>query len=350
MRKIMANLQKYFKNFHDTIKLEYDDNKELRDKRDELIEFLKENMPEESCSFETFNQGSYSMFTGVKPIDDGDYDIDVALLFNLSKDDYTNPITVKKWVYDSLCSGYGDVEMKKPCVTVKFESEDENERKYHVDFAVFATKNQDGNTYIARGMLYSMAENRCWEHSDPQKLVNNIKSFPSDSQDREQFRRIIRYMKRWKDNKFKGQVNRPSGIGLTVAGLTHFQAKYTHDFFTNTRTYNDLDALETFVQNMFNSFVQVLNDDQEFEDRLRVYLPTPPYNDIYSKMNGNQMTALKGKLECLLDKLQKAKAEADPVVACKLMTEEFGDDFQIPEASATAQKKGPSIIIDNSSA
>jgi hypothetical protein len=344
----MANLQKYFKDFHDKIKLEYDDNKELRDKRDELIDFLKENMPEEACSFETFNQGSYSMFTGVKPIDNGDYDIDVALLFYLSKDDYSNPITVKNWVYDSLSAGYDDVEMKKPCVTVKFESD---ERKYHVDFAVFAVNNPDGNTYLARGKQFSTSENRCWEHSDPEKLVTDIKAFPSDSQDREQFRRVVRYMKRWKDNKFKGQVNRPSGIGLTVAGLSHFQANYTQDFFANNgRTYKDLEAVETFVQNMLNSFVQVLNDDLEWEDRLRVYLPTPPYNDIYGKMTGNQMADFKGKLECLLDKLQKANAETDPVAACKLIAEEFGDDYPIPEASATAQKRGPSIIIDNSSA
>ncbi|GAE36828.1 cyclic GMP-AMP synthase DncV-like nucleotidyltransferase [Halalkalibacter akibai] len=343
----MANLQKYFKGFHDAIKLEYDDNKELRDKRDELINFLRENMPKDACPFETFNQGSYSMFTGIKPIDDGDYDIDVALLFNLSKDDYPNPIIVKKWVHDSICMGYDDVEMKKPCVTVKFESGD---RKYHVDFAIFSKENQDNNTYMAKGKLHSTPENRCWEHSAPEKLVNDIKGFPIDAQDREQFRRVIRYMKRWKDNKFKGQVNRPSGIGLTVAGLTHFQSKYTFEFFANTRTYNDLDALEIFVQNMLNSFISVLDDDLEWEDRLRVFLPTPPYNDIYGKMTGNQMAHFKEKLECLLEKLQNAKVEMDPVVACELLAEEFGDDFPIPETATTAQKRGPSIIIDNSSA
>ncbi|MGE7713242.1 nucleotidyltransferase domain-containing protein [Priestia megaterium] len=346
----MANLQEYFRKFHNSIKLDYDDNKELRDKRDELIEFLKDNMPEESCSFKTFNQGSYAMFTGVKALDGGDYDIDIALLFNLSKEDYSNPITVKKWVYDSFCKEYDDVEMKKPCVTVKFESEGENERDYHVDLAVFSSENQDGQTYLARGQLHSAPENRCWEHSDPEKLVSDIKGFPSDSQDREQFRRIVRFMKRWKDIKFKGQVNRPSGIGLTVAGLTHFQAQYTQDFFTNTRKYSDLDALEIFVQSMLNSFIPVLNSEGEWEDRLRVCLPTPPNNDIYSKMTGNQMMGFKDKLQCLLNKVQEAKLETDPVIACELMVEEFGDDFPIPTVSNTAQKRGPSIIIDNSSA
>lgn len=91
----MANLQSYFNSFHDAIKLDYDDNKELRDKRDELLEILKANMPSDAGSFEIFHQGSYAMYTGVKPLDDGDYDIDVGLLFNISKDDYPNPVTVK---------------------------------------------------------------------------------------------------------------------------------------------------------------------------------------------------------------------------------------------------------------
>jgi hypothetical protein len=346
----MANLQSYFNSFHDAIKLDYDDNKELRDKRDELLKILKANMPSDAGSFEIFHQGSYAMYTGVKPLDDGDYDIDVGLLFNISKDDYPNPVTVKKWVYDALIKDYEDVEMKKPCVTVKFKAEGEDERNYHVDFAVYADYESDEKTYLAKGKLNSNAENRYWEESDPKTLVNDIKNHFTDSEDRKQFRRVIRYLKRWKDIKFKGQVNRPSGIGLTVAGLTHFQPKYTYDGFTNTKNYKDLDAIESFVQSMLNAFAWVFNEENELEERLQVYLPTPPYNDIYEKMTGKQMTDFKEKLQCLLDKLQQAKNEADPVVACKLLQEEFGDDFPVPEESTTAQKRGPAIIVDHSSA
>ncbi|MCU1808239.1 nucleotidyltransferase [Cytobacillus firmus] len=344
----MANLQSYFTSFHDAIKLDYDDNKELRDKRDELLEILKENMPSDAGSFSIFHQGSYAMHTGIKSLDRGDYDIDVGLLFSISNVDYPNPVTVKKWVYDALKKKYENVEMKQPCVSVKFEGE--GERNYHVDFAVYADSDDDNDTFLARGKLSSNAENRCWEESDPKTLVNDIKNHLSDSKDREQFRRTIRYLKRWKDYKFKGQVNRPTGIGLTVAALTHFQAKSTHDWFSNTKMYNDLEALENFAQNMLNAFVWVMSEKGEWEQRLRVYLPTPPYNDIYAKMTGNQMIDFKEKLDCLLEKIQKAKNETDPVAACKLLEEEFGDDFPVPEESATAQKRGPAILADHSSA
>lgn len=347
----MVNLQSYFNSFHEAIKLDYDDNKGLREKRDELLKILEEKMPSDAGAFKVFHQGSYAMNTGIKSLDGGDYDIDVGLLFNISKDDYTNPITVKKWVYDALKKEYKEVEMKKPCVTVKFESDEEDERNYHVDFAVYADDDENDNeTYLAKGKLYSDSDNRSWEESDPKTLVNDIKNHLLDSEERKQFRRTIRYLKRWKDIKFKGQVNRPSGIGLTVAALTHFQARYTYDGFTNNKNFKDIEALETFVQNMINAFISVMNKDGVWEQRLRVNLPTQPFNDIYEKMTGIQMSDFKAKLECLLSKLQEAKNETDPVEACKLLKEEFGDDFPVPPEPTTAQKRGPAIIVDHSSA
>ncbi|MED4697207.1 nucleotidyltransferase [Peribacillus frigoritolerans] len=347
----MANVQSYFTSFHDSIRLDYDDNKELREKRDELLEKLKENMPDGSGCFSVFHQGSYAMHTGIKSLDGGDYDIDVGLLFDVSKDDYPNPVTVKNWVYDALIKEYDNVEMKKPCVTVKFESDGEDERNYHVDFAIYS--DGDNNTYHAKGKLHSTVEQRCWDEAEPKTLVSTIKNHLSDSEDRKQFRRVIRYMKRWKDVKFKGQVNRPSGIGLTVAGLTHFQTQYTPaDQFMNTpKTYKDLDALESFVQNMLNAIQSVWNSETlEWEDRLHIYLPTPTYNDIYEKMSAKQMIDFKGKLQCLLDALKDASTETDPVEACKLLRGEFGDDFPVPEESDTAVKSGRTFITDNSSA
>ncbi|MED4632869.1 nucleotidyltransferase [Peribacillus frigoritolerans] len=345
----MANVQSYFTSFHDSIKLDYDDNKELREKRDELLDKLDENMPDDSGRFSVFHQGSYSMHTGIKSLDGGDYDIDVGLLFDVSKDDFPNPVTVKKWVYDALVKEYDNVEMKKPCVTVKFESDGEDERNYHVDFAIYS--DGDNNTYHAKGKLHSTTEQRCWDEAEPKTLVSTIKNHLSDSDDRKQFRRVIRYMKRWKDVKFKGQVNRPSGIGLTVAGLTHFQTQYTLDVFTNTKTYKDLDALESYVQNMLNAFQTSWNSETSAsEDRLKIHLPTPMYNDIYEKMSANQMSDFREKLQCLLDTLKAVYNETDPVEACKLLRGEFGDDFPVPEESDTAVKSRRTFITDNSSA
>ena len=68
------------------IRLSYDDNAELREKRDILLRKLKDNIAADAASFSSFNQGSYAMHTGIKP-DNGDYDIDVGLRFYLRRSD-----------------------------------------------------------------------------------------------------------------------------------------------------------------------------------------------------------------------------------------------------------------------
>ena len=51
------------------------------------------------------------------------------------------------------------------------------------------------------------------------------------------------------------------------------------------------------------------------------------------------MKSFKEKLQTLLENLQKARDEVDPVEGCKILAIEFGDDFPIPEESVTAQKR-----------
>lgn len=80
-------LQERFKNFHNKIKLDYDTNAELREKRDILCGILSNS--DRLPTFEKLDQGSYSMYTGVIPLDGKEYDIDVGLRFNVCKNDYT---------------------------------------------------------------------------------------------------------------------------------------------------------------------------------------------------------------------------------------------------------------------
>ena len=96
----MVNLQSEFITFHDAIKLD-SENEILREKRDILLNKLKEKISDDATSYTHFNQGSYAMGTGIKP-NDGDYDIDVGLKFDIDHDDYEDPVVVKKWIKDAL--------------------------------------------------------------------------------------------------------------------------------------------------------------------------------------------------------------------------------------------------------
>ena len=117
----MINLQNEFIEFHNTIKLSYSDNAELREKRDILLNKLKDNIDADAATFSNFNQGSYAMHTGIKP-DNGDYDIDVGLRFDLKRSDCSDPVSVKQWVFDALNGHTRKVEIRRSCVTVTMQT------------------------------------------------------------------------------------------------------------------------------------------------------------------------------------------------------------------------------------
>lgn len=353
----MADVHKYYEQFHETIKLKrFDENKTLREKRDAVLDKLKTRMKElfdereqPVPSYECFNQGSYEMGTGVKPLD-SDYDIDVGLMFEVAVVDYSDPVEVKKWVYDSLEGHTKRVEMRRPCVTVFYQKE--SEPIYHVDLAIYSegSCNGDGKDYLAKGKLSSSEEHRIWEEANPKELIKLIKN-RFKGEDGNQFRRTIRYLKRWKDVKFTSNGNAaPIGMGITVAAYYWFSVhKDLVDAFQGKYQYNDHKALKQLVDSTLGQFSNVYHDG-EWAERLKVALPVQPGLDLFSKMTNQQMKAFKEKLENLFTVLQESEDEVDPVESCKKLKKEFGDDFPVPEKNETAQKKAPAIVSSSSSA
>ena len=343
----MADIQKHFEAFHDLIKLkQFEENQTLRDKRDITLDKLKtrlktifEEKDEPVPTYQAFDQGSYKMGTGVIPLD-SDYDIDVGVSFNVSKNDYPDPVEVKEWVYDALDGHTKKVDMRRPCVTVFYQKGEEPQ--YHVDLAIYSDEscNADGKKYLAKGKLNSSDDNKSWEVSDPKGLADTVGNKYSGD-DKKQFVRVIRYLKRWKDHKFSSNGNAaPIGIGLTISAYNWFSPNKTTDNVTNTTKYNDLQATRGVVSGMLNNF----------GDRLRVYLPVEPYSELFGKMTDNQMTNLKEKLEDLLEALDSAISEVDPVKACETLKKVFGDDFPVPEKPDTGEKKGRAISTASASA
>jgi hypothetical protein len=339
----MALCQKQFEKFHDEIKLKYDDNQELRNKRDIIINRIKSNMPKEAKSFEIFTQGSYSMRTGIQPLD-GDYDIDVGLYFDMSKDD-VEPVKAKQWVLDAVGDHTKDVKMKTPCVTVTYVT------GYHVDVTVYAANNADSKVYLAKGKPSSSTENKKWEESNPKDLITEIQTHLSDEGDRKQFRRVVRYLKRWKDIQFDSINGKPTGIALTSCVYHWLTVQKDVDWFTNRSTYRDLDALINIVGEMINRFVNelVLVDGKyEYYPRLEVKLPVEPRPNLFEKMTPKQMKTFKEKLESLLASLEDAKSKVDPTDAAEILQNVFGDDFPVPPRPTTGKRSMATAVIPSS--
>lgn len=320
----MVNLQKEFLDFHEEIKLD-DENQTLRDKRDTLLKKLKDNISAQAASYTHFNQGSYAMGTGIKP-EDGDYDIDVGLKFDISKDDYPDPIIVKKWVRDALNGHTKSVEIRRSCVTVTYQNK--GEALYHVDFAVYAANNSDDKLYLAKGKEFSSTENKIWDISDPLGLMGIIKSkFTGD--DRTQFRRVVRYMKKWRSHKLASNGNSgPTGIALTVLAYDLFSVSSAKDWTSDKTTYDDFTALCEFANAIKNKFGLTWDSsDSCFYHTISQKLPVEPYNNLFEKMTNRQMDEFYAKISDMVSKLEEVKGKNKKSEACKVLIELFGTEF-----------------------
>lgn len=343
-------LQSQFFKFHDAIKLETVDNKQVIEKRgmliDEIRGYLKKKAEDENKSvikFDVFNQGSYAMGTGNKPaFDEDDYDIDVALLFNVDKDNYT-PLEVKEWVFNALdAKQFRTVEWRKPCIRVQYT--EAGFPKFHIDFAIYsdAGSNKDGKIYIAKGKPTISKDQNIWEVSDPKRLKDLINGKYTDENEEAQFIRVIRFYKRWKDLKFDSVNGKPTGIALTALAYTGFQPA-VKEFFNGRENIDDHKALIDLTKYIIAQF-------SYWSDRIEVKLPVPPYNDLFEKMTVEQCKSLKEKLEKLKGVLLSAYDETDPHEAGKMLKKEFGDDFPIPSKVETAQSRTKSVVSTNESA
>jgi len=322
----MVNLQKEFIDFHDEIKLS-DENEILREKRDILLTKLRKNISEDLPSYTSFNQGSYAMGTGIKP-EDGDYDIDVGLKFSIDKDDYSDPVDPKIWVRDALKNHTKSVTVRRSCVTVTYQKDDEPE--YHVDFAVYANANKDEKMYISKGKEYSDEDHRYWELSDPQQLISLVKG-KFDGEDAKQFRRVIRYLKKWKDhNSMLDGNGAPTGISLTILAYDFFAVAKEYDSFNCRYEYNDFAALKSLVESIRGKFVlKYGGSDIGYYHQISAALPVEPKNNLFEKMTARQMETLYEEICSMFDELKKVEDQTKKSAACEILANLFGEEFPI---------------------
>lgn len=338
-------LQKYFKEFNEKIKMDYDVKSELKEKRDILLGILRN--ADEIPFFTKYDQGSYSMHLGVEPLDK-EYDIDVGLRFHVNCCDYS-PMDLKDKIYELLKNhtDYG-AKIKKPCVTVTYKKD--GEAAYHVDLVVYTYEDKDdtdSQMYLARGKN-SESDETCWEMSDPVGLVNYVNDkFKGDEakDDREQFRRIIRYIKRWKNKKFSSSGNaEPPSIGITLIAVDRFNASKKYDYLEEKYIYDDLEAVLNFAREIQGLFTfNGISENGRYLYSIEYNLPSDlrfeDNTNVFKKMSVNYMTDFKEKIDDLITDLEAVKSEADEVEQCKKLNKIFGDDFPIPEIKNAAKQQ-----------
>lgn len=311
-----VKLQKEFMKYHEAIKLnDIEDNKVLRDKRDTLLDELrawlkKNNKP----TFAPINQGSYAMGTGVKPIGNRDYDIDVGLKFNLDVEDY-EPVKVKEWVYEALSGSNRTVEMMRPCVRVQYHKN--GEEAYHVDLAVYG--NCGEQLQLAKGYSRSDTKLKKWEDADPEKLKQLLHDKFTDEDERLQFKRIIRYLKRWKAEQFSASGEaEPKGIAMTAMACQWFEP-VIRPHWNDQKLVNDFKALNDLLQKICQNNCGI-----------DVKLPVAPSNKLFDRMSDRQKETYKSKMKAFKDAIKTAFV-ANEKTAAKELRKYLGDDFPDPK-------------------
>ena len=332
----MPILQAEFIKFHDNIRIgNYDENEILRDKRDMLIDELTKGLKDEkipntdtSLTFKKVDQGSYKMNTGIKP-SDNDYDIDVGIRFDITSEEYDSK-KLKTLVFNILDKqAKRNVYYNRPCVTIGYAA------GYHVDLAIYC-KNK-GDTHIAWGKLNS--SEHMWYESDPDGLTEWVRDVSTSSDERKQFRRCVKALKKWKEKKFSNDGNvAPPSIGLTIQAREAFVYKVN----------SDLEALIEIVESMYGSFVNIYDPDgEEFYYSINTDLPVAPNKNVYYKMTPKNQNGFYEKLGVLLETLQESFDEDNAHKSSKLLRKVFGDDFPLVE-NVIETKSAPFVTTGQS--
>lgn len=315
-RKKMPAVQGCFERFHDRIRLsEDDDNAKLREKREIILDTLQRHLSSDVPKFEHFHQGSYAMHTGTVP-PDGDYDIDVGLVFDCVRSKYGDPVALKAVVRNALARNVRMVSIRRACVTAYYSLGSQSD--YHVDLAIYV-KRADGLLDIAKGKEYSRVGHRFWEKSDPKGLTKALSNRFRDGE-LQQYRRCIRYLKRWRDVQFSSGA--PISIALTVAAYRWF--KPCHQVVGGAP--NDLLALRRWTRTMLDQFTSITTAEGNHR-RLCVVLPVEPRVDVLEKMTNIQMARFETALASLHQSLNDAYERTAAEECTYLLAKQFGIDF-----------------------
>ncbi len=313
----MADVQKYFEQFHKEIRMDYDINKTLAEKRDIILDRIKNYLEESNIpSFQQMLQGSYIMKTGIKPIEKLDYDIDVGLRFDISEEDYS-ALDVRGWIYNATKDHTETVKSKGPCIRVIYKD------GYHVDLVAYAVYKD-----ILGREIYKLAHRENgWRDADPQglleffeKVIKNYDGTEDTVTKTNQFRRIVRCIRRWDDEAMPNESDaKPSGLAFIL--LAHQCLAGT--IVSNNKP-DDLAAL-----------LRISNTASSVIGRISIKKPTPEFEDLFAKISDEDMEKLKKRFKELSNVLRQAQAESSEKKACLMLKKQFGRDFPIPEEDSS---------------
>ena len=310
----MANLDRLFRKFNDTITISNSKRENLKKSRDALREDIMDWFADHDKLMPAFHgQGSYAMRTLINPINGIDYDIDDGIYIKgYADEDITSwpvPATVHAWIKDAVedrtLAGATD---KDTCIRVKYAT------GYHVDIPVYIIKSREA---------YLSHKSKGWFVSDPKAFTKwFIDKIGDETLYGEQLRSVVKYLKAWKD--YTG--NPLKGIEITILASESF-VKYEG---------RDDKSLRDTVQNIIN----------KVEYNFHCYKPVEPFEDLFEDASKKRQSDIVDGLKSLYDNLEKAIKETDEKTASEIVRDKlFGTRFPIGSPTRTyAATSAPGVL------
>lgn len=321
-------LKKEFDDFYSQICIDKEA-EALKDKREILEDDIKNKLPDimgdhdislNKSDIRMIDQGSYKYHTTIKS---DVVDRDVAIIIPLDIDKHSDPREIKKYLRKAITIPARTVSIKEPCVRASYY-EDGKER-LHIDLPLYA--NHNGALYLARGKEYS--ETYSWENADPDGLNDTLCNTINGNA---QLRRIIRYIKKWKNEAYinsKSDHEVPPSIGLTLLACDYFIPA-----IEDGKDYDLLSLKNTLKQIQGRFSITFDGDYNIIGADVQRYLTVKPYTDVFDKMRSSSkqyMLTFYKRLSTAVSNLEDAVNASSDHDAALSVQKVLGGDFEVPE-------------------
>lgn len=296
----MANMNELFLTFDEKIKLTTAKSNSLKTSRDSLRKDIKSWFEDNDKSKPNFCwQGSFAMKTTINPLGENDYDMDDGVYLNgysSDQDTWPAPSTVHRWIKDATDDRTEQDSIdKNTCVRVVYAN------NYHIDLPIYIMKDE---------VAFLAHKSKGWTESDPKAFRNWF--LDKVSSNGEQLRRIVRYLKAWKDYKSLPL----KGIELTILACENI------DCFDN----RDDKALKNTIANIVS----------KLEDSYTCKKPVIPNEDLFEGHSETKQNEIISAFKSLKKALDEAIAERDEEKASEKLILFFGSRFPKGKAAQTA--------------
>ena len=302
----MADTHDLFQTYHGRIQLSDSKEANLRGSRDAVREKIRKHFTDVlRVNAPAFHgQGSYSMRTLVNPLD-GEFDIDDGVYLTHVGEDralWPSPEATHGWILAATSGHTAEDPIDKPrCVRVRYKGQ------YHIDLPIYAESG---------GKPYLFEKQKEPSVSDPAELTSWFSARVGETGD--QLRRIVRYLKAWRDYQKDG-MSVAKGVVLTILASQ----------YVRTDARDDVALAETA-----GAIAAVL------EIGAPVLKPVAPFDNLSAAWTDDQRKPFVNALKVLRDRGRDAcTGDASRKDASRIWSRQLGDRFPTVDDDLEKQEK-----------